>query len=402
MSLTRNSKKNIVFVSISSDLYGSSKLLLTLVSKLHKETSYHPIVCMPLENGPFKDELRRQGIEMIEMPVLKLTRSMLKSLKIGAFIKEYKEAKRIFENHIGDRKLYAIQSNTLATLFGSIYCFRRKIKHIMHIHEIVDRPKAVRYFFVFMLWAFAHKIIYNSNATAKFYNNILKRLRSKSVLIYNGVDRLRTSLTEEQIKTGRQEFFGDQDIFIIGLVGRINRLKGHNTTLDAFSEVIKSNPQARLLFTGSPPDGQEHFLTDLQERIESMQLDHLVKIVPFQSDIYSVIDLLDILLVPSTEPESFGIVAVEGMLSKKAVIASNIGGLADVIEDEESGLLSIPGDPTSLKHQILRLIEDKDLRNKLEENGYARARSLFSSDKMLNEFEKFYTDLRPAHESAIL
>ena len=154
-------KKNIVFVSISSDMYGSSKVLLFLVRRLKEESSvYNPIVCMPYEEGPLKEILRAEGIDMIEMPVVKLTRSMLKSFGVFTLAKEYFKAKKIFKKATKNLDIACIQSNTLATMFGGIYCFFRKKKHIVHVHEIMDRPKAAQFFFKNYLRFFANHIVF--------------------------------------------------------------------------------------------------------------------------------------------------------------------------------------------------------------------------------------------------
>ena len=114
--LIMKNKKNILFVSISSDMYGSSKVLLSLILQLkNKSQDYHPVVCMPLEEGPFKDILKKEEVQIIEMPIVKLTRSLLKSFKFFSLISEYYKAKKIFEKEINGMNISCIQSNTLAT-----------------------------------------------------------------------------------------------------------------------------------------------------------------------------------------------------------------------------------------------------------------------------------------------
>ncbi len=387
-----NKKKNIVFVSISSDLYGSSKLLLTLVLQLKKnKANYNPIVCLPFENGPLKQRLIEEDVEIIEMPVLKLTRAMLKTLSFGSFFKEYKEAKTILESKLNGREVLCVQSNTLATMFGSFYCFRKKTFHIMHVHEIMDRPWFVRYFFSFIQLFFADKIIFNSQATEKFYLKSLSFLKNKSVLIYNGIDRETRFLNSEEKEQLRLDLFqASNEEFLIGLIGRFNRLKGHSLLIDAFAEVNLKHPNTKLCLVGSPPEGQEHFLENVNQAIINKNVSSKTIILPFQEDIYSVIDTLDLVVVPSTEPESFGIIAVEAMLSKKAVIASNLGGLSNIITDQESGLLFEVNNKNELVKSINKMIEDKAQKHFLEENGCQHAKKYFSVSNMLNKFINVY------------
>lgn len=390
-----NSKKNIVFVSISSDLYGSSKLLLTLVFQLKKrDTNYNPIVCLPFEDGPLKQKLIKEGIEIIEMPVLKLTRAMLKTLSFGSFFKEYKEAKTILESKLNGREVLCIQSNTLATMFGAFYCFGNSTYHVLHVHEIMDRPWFVKYFFSFFQLFFANKIIFNSKATETFYLNILRFLKKKSVLIYNGIDRDSEFLNSNQREQLRLELFqANKEEILIGLIGRFNRLKGHKLLIEAFKEVNFKHQNTKLCLIGSPPESQEHFLDDIKQIIKQENLTSRIIILPFQEEIYRIIDTLDIVTVPSTEPESFGIIAVEAMLSKKVVIGSNIGGLSNVIKNMETGLLFDVNCRSALVHSINTVVEDQNLKLFLEENGNKTAKREFSVNSMVNRFIKVYNTI---------
>jgi len=386
------SKKNIVFVSISSDLYGSSKLLLSLILQIkHKSNEFNLIVCMPYEDGPFKERLKKEQVEIIEMPVLKLTRSMLKSLSFGKFFKEYKKGKNILESALNGRKIYCLHSNTLATLFGSFYTFRTDIFHVLHIHEIMDRPRFVRYLFASIPLFFSDKIIYNSTATEVFYNKTLPLLKRKAVKIFNGVDRTRAFLQPIEREPLRKELYGiDNNTFLIGLIGRFNRLKGQPLLLDAFNEVLKKHNNCHLSLVGSPPDGQEYFLDNINNKIIEYNLNDKVTIIPFQEDIYKIIDTLDVVVVPSTEPESFGIIAVEAMLSKKPVIATNLGGLADIIENNKTGILFDEPYKSELTKSLIRLIESPELMQTLQDNAQSSASNKFASETMYNQFLNVY------------
>ena len=387
-----SNKKNIIFVSISSDLYGSSKILLSLVLQIkNKSKNFNPIVCMPYEEGPLKERLHKEQIEIIEMPVLKLTRSMLKSFGFVKFFKEYKIAKRIFESHLDGRVINCLHSNTLATLFGSFYCYRRKIYHVLHIHEIIDRPWYVRYFFSAVPLFFADKVVYNSTALESFYNKTNAFLKRKAVKIFNGVDRTRAFLEPQKRHILRKELYDiDDNTLLIGLIGRFNRLKGHSLLLDAFNEIKTKHPHCNLALIGSPPDGQQHYLEIIMGKIETYNLQSRVSVLPFQKDIYKIIDTLDIIVIPSTEPESFGIIAIEAMLSKKPLIATNLGGLADIIENGKTGILFDKPYNEELIKALIKLIQSNELRSKLSKNAEKAAIKKFAANTMFEKFLNIY------------
>ena len=364
-------KKNIVFVSISSDMYGSSKVLLSLVLSLKEKSSeYTPIVCMPLEKGPLKNILISEDIHVIEMPVVKLTRSMLKSFGFISLAKEYFRAKRIFKKETSNIDIACIQSNTLATMFGALFCLFGNTKHIVHVHEIVDKPKAAQFFFKNMLRFLADKVVYNSLATERFYNTICPSLQKKSVTIVNGVDKNENSLSEFDLKNKRKQFFNANNTdILIGLVGRINRLKGHILLVEAFKEIQVKFPNTKLCFVGSTPPNQEFYLSNLKENIAQLQLEKSVKFLNFQDEIFPVLESLDIIAVPSTEPESFGLIVVEAMLAEKAVVASKIGGISTIIENEKTGFLFEPNNKQDLVSTLLKVLENPLLRKEVEKNA---------------------------------
>jgi glycosyltransferase involved in cell wall biosynthesis len=386
------SKKNILFVSISSDMYGSSKVLLSLVMQIKKQDLvYNPIVCMPYEAGPLKDILKKEGVPIIEMPVVKLNRSLLKSFKFFGLFREYFKAKKILKRETKGMKIDIIQSNTLATLFGAIYCVFHRPKHIMHVHEIMDRPKIVSVFFKNVLRFFCDFVVYNSEATSDFYNGIAKSLKKKSTTIVNGVDRYETAISETEREEIRKQLFdANNSHFLIGLVGRINRLKGHNLLLDAFRELEAKYPDIKLCFVGSPPPGQDVYLTNLRKEIKSCQLENKVVIVDFQEHIFSVLESLDLVVVPSTEPESFGLIVVEAMLAKRAVIGADIGGISTIITHQQNGLLFPPNTTEGLVSGISQMIEQPKRKREMEERAFQNAVEHYSTKVMYEKFNQLY------------
>jgi glycosyltransferase involved in cell wall biosynthesis len=145
-----------------------------------------------------------------------------------------------------------------------------------------------------------------------------------------------------------------------------------------------------LLIIGSPVKGKEKLLNDLKDKIKTFELNKNVTIIPFQNNIWRFYDLIDLAVVPSTIPESFGLVALEAMLSKKAVIASNEGGLSEIISHDETGILFKMNDEKELEAAVFSLIENKELSSFYGEQGYKRALDKFTLKAFIEKFEKLY------------
>jgi glycosyltransferase involved in cell wall biosynthesis len=111
---------------------------------------------------------------------------------------------------------------------------------------------------------------------------------------------------------------------------------------------------------------------------------HAVAIEALRRALFSV--------VPTILPETFGIVALEAGAAGKAVIASDVGGLPDVVLDGETGLLAPPGKVGGLRQAIERLLADPALRERMGEAGRQRVRQVFSPDAVVPMFEQAYEE----------
>jgi glycosyltransferase involved in cell wall biosynthesis len=363
-----------------------------LFLKHYNKSELFPIVVIPNE-GPLKLALEAMGIKVIIAPVLKLYRGMF-SFKNGMlFFKSFKESCNIIDSITQQYKIDLIYSNTLAVLFGYFYARKRRIKHLWHVHEIVASPKIVTFLFkMFLKSKHTHKIIFNSKATLNFWSHNSKKIVKKSIVIHNAVGS--KNQIEIDSKSDKFKIFEvKNDCLVIGLVGRISRLKGQQLLLHAFRRLVDRFPNLLLVYIGSTPPNQDHFLTDLKLKISAYQLQEKVKIYPFQEDIWKFWNAIDIAVVPSTEPESFGLVALEAMLSKKPVIASNHGGITDVVVHQETGLLFEPASVERLEEALTTLIENSEKRIRYGEKGYERALKEFSIQTYVSKISKTITEL---------
>lgn len=258
--------------------------------------------------------------------------------------------------------------------------FFLKTKHIWHVHEILESPKFIAKTFRFLLNRKTNsEIIFNSKATQKFWN-----IKTSNTVVWNGIE----PYSQEKNTTFREKFGFQPEAVIIALIGRISRWKGQQLLLEAFHKLEKTHTQAQLLFVGSPPEGQEHFLHELKQKIENFDLKTKVTIIPFQENIETIWQTIDIAVVPSTEPEPFGMVAIEAMMAAKPVVAANHCGLQEIIEDNKTGFFFTPNNVEDLQEKLAVLIENVEMRKTFGENGLKRATSVFSTKNYIQSIEK--------------
>ena len=370
-------------------MYGSDKTLLFLLKYLDK-SRFTSVVILPSE-GPLKIALENENIKVVIAPVLKLHRKMFSVKEIYNFLNDSKKAVSTMDILHKTHHFDIIYSNTLAVLLGINYARKRKIKHIWHIHEIIESPKLIKHFFLKLIQIKANtKIIYNSFATSKFWN-INSIIARKSVVILNGLESIKESLPEKEIQQIRLDFFNaNSNEIVIALIGRINSWKGQAILLEGFVELAKLNTNIKLVFIGSTPPNQDYLVADLHNKIAACNITEKVAIIPFQENIADFWQSIDIAVVPSIEPEPFGLVAVEAMLAKKPVVASNHGGLSEIVVNNETGLLVEPRNVNELIIALQKLIENEELRKSFGQKGYEKAIKEFSVEHYTKKIEGIF------------
>lgn len=382
---------NILFVHQSAELYGSDKTLLLLLQNLDKKL-FFPVVILP-NDGPLKDKLLQLNIEVHIAPVLKLHRKMFNPTNLILFIKQIRTGVKAMDLLNKKHHFDIVYSNTLAVLLGIIFASKRNIKHIWHVHEIIKSPRLFKIAFQKMLTLKSNSVVvYNSLATQRFWD-VNKIIISKSLAIQNGQELAEIDLDESAKKQLRKTLFNVDNEVVIALIGRISRWKGQLVLLESFKHLTEHNKNIKLVFVGSTPPNQEEFLDNLQQEIIHYQLENDVIIVPFQENISAVWHAIDIAVVPSTEPEPFGLVALEAMLAQKPVVASNHGGLSEIVLNNETGFLVEPTNVQSLTNALELLITNTEMRSTFGANGYKRAKNEFSVEKYVNNFEDLFRKL---------
>ncbi len=386
--------KSILVIHQSSELYGSDKTILMFLSKLDK-SKFYPVIILP-DEGPLKTELEKAGIKVYIAPVLKVYRKMFTPVNLFLFIKQYRAGLAVIKKLHEQYDFKIIYSHTLAVMLGIIFSRKHRISHLWHVQEIIPKPKLFNRMFKRLLEQKSNNVaVYDSIQTMDFWADNRPILKKKSIAVWNGIDTESIPLyTPESIRQVRYDFFKahDNDI-VIGLIGRINSWKGQQLLLKAFEILTQTYSNVRLVYVGSPPPGQEFFLTELQDKIKSIKEQDKVIIVPFQEEIWKFWHSIDIAVVPSTSPEPFGMVAIEAMSARKPVIAANHGGLTEIVLNGETGFLFEPGNERDLATCIEKLINDEELSLDMGNKGFVRVNDEFSLSKHVEKFENIFANL---------
>ncbi len=236
-------------------------------------------------------------------------------------------------------------------------------------------------------------------ASQHMYRNLLKLGISKEKIhcIPIGID------VESYASAGngpkvRSELGVAPEALIVGLVGRIHPWKGQEVLIEAAARVLEACPNTHFLLVGDivRPEQRAH-LDALRMLAQQLNIARQVQFVGTRSDIPDIMQLLDICVVPSLR-EPYGLVAIEAQAAGTPVIASNVGGLREIVQDGVSGCLVPPGDSIQLANAIVMYLRDANLRSEVGMQGRKRANKEFSYPTMVSQTEALYEQMAP-HEA---
>lgn len=171
------------------------------------------------------------------------------------------------------------------------------------------------------------------------------------------------------------------DTVWVGTVAELHPTKGLDILIEAFSRL---SPSAVLVIIG-----EGHDRHTLEARIEASGVADRIMLVGFVKDAAQYLSALDIFVLPSRS-EAFGYSLLEAGLASLPCIASNVGGIPEIIKDKESGILVPPNDPSTLADALHLLLTNEPLRQTLGNALYERVTRVFSKEKMVRETLSLY------------
>ncbi|HEY1804420.1 MAG TPA: glycosyltransferase [Terracidiphilus sp.] len=293
-------------------------------------------------DGPLRSELLPFVADVRVTNLGILRKSNLKKMRLrdaAKFLRKVMEARRVMQDY------ELIYINTAMVMDFILAACTVSKPRVIHVHEIptgLAKP-----FFCALLIMTGAYVLFNSHATRASF--IIPFWQKYSV-VWNGVPPAKQLVVPEA-----------HEKLNVLLIGRFNAWKGQSILLSAVRSLsvdLRSRLSVRLV--GSVFGMQNHFAEDLSGTIAAQGLSSVVEMYPFNPNPGSHYLWADVVVVPSTKPEPFGLVAIEAMAAGRSVIAANHGGLSEIVIDGVTGTLFSPGSINSLASAIVSYIENPD------------------------------------------
>jgi len=204
----------------------------------------------------------------------------------------------------------------------------------------------------------------------------------KISVIYGGINPVK--VLDDREKSLAREKWGIGEEVVVGIVARLTEGKGHKYFIDAAEIISRDNDNVKFFIAGIGPKEEE-----LKELIKQKGLTDKVVFTGFVDEIYEVFNIIDINVISSLS-EALCLSLIEGMSAGKPSVATDTGGIPEVIKDGYNGFLVPAGDAEGLADAILKLIHDPGLRKAMGDRGREIMEKSFTAEIMAEKIEELY------------
>lgn len=361
----------ILHVIDSGGLYGAEIMLLSLVEE-QVALGLKPVIASIGDNKtqekPLEQEALRRGLSLV---CFRMTPG---PNALGAYrLLKYagKEGVDLIHSH-------GYKGNILLGFIPRVF---RRIPLVSTLHGYTSTAGISKMRIYEWLDTRSHKLIdavVLVNLGMLNHPRIKKQKRIKFHVINNGISVRKADPTKtRKVRTGSEQL-------TIGSIGRFSSEKGYTYLIEAFSLLIGKGVDARLVLIG---DGYERSL--LETCVKRHTLGPKVEFMGYRHNAKQYMDDFDIYAISSLT-EGLPITLLEAMEARTPVVATAVGGIPDVIENNREGLLVPPCDPSAMAESFFRLSKDPLFSSQLADKAYGKLLRLYSSRKMAEEYRSLY------------
>ena len=362
----------------SLELGGSERQCLELAHRLSRRGYSVTVGCLRA-SGPLRAVFAESHLPLVEFPVKSL-------LRPNALVQMAR-----FVVYLRKNRFHAVHTNDLySNLFGI------PAAHLARVPVIVSSQRdlshwwwytPVRRKFLRLLQSSSDWILVNSEAIRRDLVTHDRMDPRKIRIVHNGVDAEKFTPRPSQRRWLFPQFSA-KDRLVVMVANMHIEVKGHADLIRAAHLVAARNPDVRFLLVG---DGEMR--AEFERQAHAAGLDEVVHFLGKRTDVPMLLSGCD-LGVLASRAEGLPNAILEYMAAGLAVVATRVGGVPEIIEDEVSGLLVPPGQPEALARAILRALSSDQLRARLAKAGRERALAKFDFERLVLEVSQLY-DGRP-------
>lgn len=367
----------IIHLSTDSKIAGAEKLLIG-IGKEFDHKNFEIFFCTLTARGALHESLERQGNISFSLGCLNSIDFPKAAVRLIKIMENCKVD--ILHTHL----FHASVVGQFAARFNKkvMPVMTRHYSNVLYLYgtplqRFLDRRSSLWARHIIAISAGVRKVLVNSQGVSS----------EKITLIHNGVEMPDYPLDGKAALRVRNEFSIKEDERIIGAVGSLHLRKGHRYLIEAIKLLLEHKDNIKLMIVG---DGV--LKRELKIFSQKLGIQDKVIFTGYRRDVNDLISTMDIVVQPSIE-EGFGIAILEAMALGKIVVATDVGGIPEIINHGQTGMLVSCANPIALANSLSFLIESPDLAKTMAENGRKRVKQNFDIVSMVRKYEELYQEL---------
>lgn len=405
----RNEPRRILYLDPSATMGGAERCLLELIRSLPRER-YEAHVILP-ESGPFAAAARAAGANVSVEPwpwplswvgrrgrllaVLLLPVAALRAIPVMLRLSRYVRSHRIDLLHSNGTKAHFLGCG-LALLTGKPL--------VWHLRDVMA-PGPLATALRVVGGRIPRRVIANSAAMER---SVWPDGPSPRVVrISDGIDPSEFTPGPPDPAL-RKELGIAPDRFVVGIAGALAPYKGHLYLIEAMPRILEHVDEALLLIVGDVIHGtmgHGSYRSELEAKVAALGLGDRILFAGWRADVTPFYRIMDVVILGSVLPESFGRILVEAMACERPVIATDIGASPEILSGTDCGILVPPRDVAAMADAVIALHRDASRRQRMGRLGRARVAESFPLERNVAGitalYEEILSDLRRAAGSSL-
>ena len=365
---------NVLYLVESMEVAGAEQVVLSLARSLDRK-KFRPMVCCLTTRGPLAAVLEREGVPVVALG----KRPGFDVSVVGGLVRVMRE----HEIHIVHTHVWP------ADVWGRLSAKIARVGILITTEHSVDVWKKRPHLAVdWCLSKISDRIVCVSDAVRSFYNSRAGIPPEKLAVIRNGID-LSPFDNKAEGSLKRNELGIPPDAPVCTVVARLLPEKGHRYFIEALTGIRRVLRSTVGLIVGDGPERKKLETLALNLHLDSNAL----KFLGERRDVPELLHASDVFVLPSSVREGLSIALLEAMASRRSVVATDIGGNRELVEDGVTGVVVSPGDSDALAAGVLKVLQDKRLAQTMVAAARLKVEREFGVGRMVTETEDLYTAL---------
>ena len=381
----------VLFVQPKAETAGSDHSLLTLLEALDRPR-FEPLVVVP-RVGPLHERIAAcsSKVFLLDGVALRAPADGADALRLA---RTSLRASASLRSLMREHRVDLVHANSLVVPGALLAARLEGVPAICHAREIFASRPRTGSVLARLAARLSARVIAISQAVLE---GLPARARPRARVVYNAVDLARfTPRPESNGRQGplRRALQLEEGSPLVGFVGRLFAWKGPEDFLVAAREIAAAAPRSAFVVVGGPVvPSQREYAEGLRRMASDLGIASRCHFAGERADLAEALRDLDLLLVPSRDPEPLGRTAIEAMACGLPVVASATGGLREVVEEGATGFLVPPRNPGALASAALRILGDRDLARRMGSRARAVAEARFWSTAHARAVEGIYEEV---------